>query len=754
MATRTVVLALSVALAVSAFELNSDVSPVQKVVTMLEDLQTQVIMEGKTEAKSYDKFACFCKDMSEEKTWDIEDAQDLIADLTATINQKTADREDYDQVIAEQSQILEEKEKTMEESAALRKKNYDAFMLELNDCYTATKEIDFAVVELKAREKEVHSSLVSLKGMTKTVRKMALLAEALGLESKHRKAVDALLQQDPEVPMEDFTFDATEVIKEVKELKPGFEGRIKELKLAESKSVFEHTSVMQALTDEKKAAEKTLAEAEKMKAEAMKTIADSQQQLTTTSAQMTDDQAYLKDLMELCNTKSKEWDQRSKMRQDELTALTSALSIMKERVAAKTTEKTVRFMQGETAVSKAAVVADDSSAAKDTKSADAVTADASEGDADSDTDAQELADGVEAEAAAPSFVQLSSPRRAIASAIQLRGAPADKADGRTRVLTLLRKRSEELDSPVLAALASKVAADPFVKIRKLIQELIERLLQEAADEANHKGWCDKAFGKAKQSRATKAEMVTKLNTALSENEAKRDGLAEQIAKLTKELDELNNSLSTTTKMRNDESAENAATVSEAQEGLEAVEEAIDILDKFYKTSAKAEIEFLQTHANTKGVADDLPDTGFGGAYKASQGASTGVLGMMDVIKSDFERTIKETEKDEKHAAAEFLAFDTETKSSISQKTTAKNAMDSEKVETEGSIAEDKESLTQEQSLLDKSIQEIQELQPACVDTGMSYEERVAKREQEIESLKEALCTLDKEGPEQTEPECA
>merc|ERR1719281_928376 len=77
--------------------------------------------------------------------------------------------------------------------------------------------------------------------------------------------------------------------------------------------------------------------------------------------------------------------------------------------------------------------------------------------------------------------------------------------------------------------------------------------------------------------------------------------------------------------------------------------------------------------------------------------------MMDVIKSDFERTIKETEKDEKAAAAEFLAFDTESKSSIAQKTTAKNAMDAEKVETEGTIAEDKESLVEEQSLLDKAI---------------------------------------------------
>merc|ERR1719321_448197 len=178
--------------------------------------------------------------------------------------------------------------------------------------------------------------------------------------------------------------------------------------------------------------------------------------------------------------------------------------------------------------------------------------------------------------------------------------------------------------------------------------------------------------------------------------------------------------------------------------------AIDILSKFYKTAAKDTVELFQEG----GVADDLPDTGFGGANTGSQGAATGILGMMDVIKSDFERTIATTEKAEKSAAAEFLAFETETKSSIAQKTTANNAKDSEKIDAEGSIAEDKASLTEEQALLDKAIQEIMELQPACVDTGMSYEERVAKREQEIESLKEALCTLDKEGPEQTEPECA
>merc|ERR1719387_2797617 len=742
---------------------------------MMEDLQTQVILEGKAEAKTYDKFACFCKDMSEEKTWDIEDAQDLINELTATINELSADREAQDTVITEQTEIIEVREKTMKAEAAKRAKSHAEFQAELDDCYLATKEIDFAVAELKAREGAVHgASLISLKGMTKTVRKMALMADAMGLAPKHTKLMTALLQQDPEVPMEDFAFDATEVIKTVKELKPGFEGKAKDLKVAEAKTNGEHMLVMQALTDEKKKAEKLLGDATKIKATDMEGIAKASAELTSVSATMTDDQAYLTELTGTCNEQSKVWDQRSKMRQDELTALTSALTIVKDKVATKTTG-TVRLAQRASKVEAAAEPkeqdsqasqpsgedqeeGDEEEEAPEAPKSDAVF-DSADGDDDDDDDDKALA-----------FVQeLSSPRlqgRGLVSAIQVRSrqnlrAAAGGSDPRSRVLTLIRTRSQELQSPVLTALASRLASDPFVKIRKLIQELIERLLQEAADEANHKGFCDKEMGKAKQERDTSVEDLTALNTALAENEAKRDKLTEEIAVLTKAIGELDGALATATKTRADESAENEATVEEASEGLEAVEMAIDILDKFYKTTAKATVLAQAKGEDADSDEDEedaaipgMPDTGFSGANTGSQGASTGILGMMDVIMSDFERTIKTTEKEEKEAAATFLKYETETKSSIGQKTMAKTNNEATLTETTGSIAEDKQSLEDEQKIIDKALQEIIELQPACVDTGMSYEERVAKREQEIESLKEALCVLDKEGPEQTEPECA
>merc|ERR1719395_55939 len=106
------------------------------------------------------------------------------------------------------------------------------------------------------------------------------------------------------------------------------------------------------------------------------------------------------------------------------------------------------------------------------------------------------------------------------------------------VVDLLDASGQKLKSTLLTELAGKIAVDHFAKIKKLIQELIERLLQEAANEANQKGWCDKAIGDAEQRRMYAAEQVEELNGEMAELEATRDVLVEELAILEKEIADL------------------------------------------------------------------------------------------------------------------------------------------------------------------------------------------------------------------------
>jgi hypothetical protein len=296
---------------------------------------------------------------------------------------------------------------------------------------------------------------------------------------------------------------------------------------------------------------------------------------------------------------------------------------------------------------------------------------------------------------------------------------------------------------MLTALASQIAASPFKKITKLIQELIERLLQEAANEANQKGWCDKSLADGEQRRTYAAEKIEELNGEMAELEATRDTLNEELAILAKEIADLNAAQAKAEKERADEKQENSETVAEAQAGLDAVEQAIDILDKFYKTAAnKAKVD--PTALLQKGPLDDMPDAGFdaGETYAGAQGTSGGILGMLDVIKSDFIRTITETEKAEAEAEQDHLKFMTETSVSLAEKTMAEEQKTKYKDDTVAKLESADSDLSSQTELLTTAISELIELQPACVDTGMSYEERVARREQEIESLKKALCILE------------
>merc|ERR1719215_589664 len=59
-----------------------------------------------------------------------------------------------------------------------------------------------------------------------------------------------------------------------------------------------------------------------------------------------------------------------------------------------------------------------------------------------------------------------------------------------KVAQFLQSQSEKLGSRVLSLVAQRIESDPFVKVKKMIKDLITKLMEEAAAESEHKGWCD------------------------------------------------------------------------------------------------------------------------------------------------------------------------------------------------------------------------------------------------------------------------
>merc|ERR1719191_549791 len=124
-----------------------------------------------------------------------------------------------------------------------------------------------------------------------------------------------------------------------------------------------------------------------------------------------------------------------------------------------------------------------------------------------------------------------------------------------------------------------------------------------------------------------------------------------------------------------------------------------------------------------------------------QGASGGVIGMLEVIESDFARLESETKAAEATAQKEYDEFMTDSEVDKAQKTKDIEHKTAKKQDQEQALVSTKEDLEGTQKELDAALAYFDKLKPSCVDAGVSYEDRVARRKEEIESLQEALRIL-------------
>jgi len=312
---------------------------------------------------------------------------------------------------------------------------------------------------------------------------------------------------------------------------------------------------------------------------------------------------------------------------------------------------------------------------------------------------------------APSFFQVASSSRS----------------GGDGVLAVLREVTRRTNSSSLALLSRRVrtvmrsdltsSADAFGKIKTMIADMIDSMEKKLREEAGKKAYCDSEMKKAASKQEGKQSELEDLQTKIDAATSKSAALKEEVADLQKALVTIGEFQVNTTAMRQKEKAQFKKTVPEVQEGLDGVKTALKVLREYYKG----------TQAATE-----------------RGGAATGVIGMLEVVESDFAKNLAEMRVAEATAQEDFKKDmqDLELEKARKEQDVKYKSQEAKRLDVElQEFRSDSDNVQTELS----AIEEFNSgLQAECTVTPESYEERRAKRQAEIEGLKTALDALDAE----------
>eukprot|EP00933_Yihiella_yeosuensis_P031771 TRINITY_DN2538_c0_g1_i1.p1 TRINITY_DN2538_c0_g1~~TRINITY_DN2538_c0_g1_i1.p1 ORF type:complete len:717 (-),score=237.35 TRINITY_DN2538_c0_g1_i1:69-2219(-) len=700
-------IALIACLASSASAGNpKDSNAVAKVIEMLEGLSAKVEAEGTAERKTYEKYARWCGETQEEKEGEITTGKDSIVELKAAIKTGEADKENQIDAISGDGgfeQTIAELEKTIADDIEQRKKDKATYEAANKETEKAIEGLDKAVEAMRASQPEV----LLQEGTRHELRSAALLADALGFEGKD--ALKALA-----APTQDYNFHSGGIIEMLEKLQADFREADRTADEEEMKAFSSFTASQIALKAALTKNQRNLETAKEAKGAAIAKVGQAKKDLEETEAELADDEKYLADLIEMCDEKKRTYDQRSSTRNGELAALTEATQIMKDSTGKKSDANSLLFEVAAKAAETPAVL----------RSAE--------------IDAELIEQ-------ATSFLQVAEAKHLPIRF--LRGAMSENAvDRRQEAVNFLMKMAEETHKGRFVAFAQKAAkfsahADVFGEIKRMIADQIESLKNKAAESQSRKASCDKRISESTVKRDNANQEVNELNTKMMESEARRDELAEDIKRLKSEIETIAEEVKNATASRNQESAENAANIEEAEIALSGVDAAMKVIKDFYGANKENEVALVQKNSkNGNSQPDkDAPDASFKNkeAYKGSQEASTGIVGMLEVIQSDFQRSVSDTKAAEKSASKQHTKFLGEADISTNKKKTASDAKKKFLSETVEQLGEEESSLNTQLGILRSGIGELAALDEEC-GSQVSYEERKAARAEEIKALQGAI----------------
>merc|ERR1719407_28518 len=234
----------------------------------------------------------------------------------------------------------------------------------------------------------------------------------------------------------------------------------------------------------------------------------------------------------------------------------------------------------------------------------------------------------------------------------------------------------------------------------------------------------------KETKAKKEEKESDLDTLgtkIDKATSKIAKLKEEIATLEAELLAIAEAQKKADEIRAEEAAAWKEAKADYESGVEGVGMALQVLRDYY-----AEKEAL--------IQQPAP----GATHSKATGAATGIIGMLEVIESDFTKSLADGSAAEAMAIEAYEKLTMDNKIATTEKSTAVEYKTKDQKETESmleGLKEDKASAEKEYAAI---MEYWEKLQGMCIAKPEPYAERKRRREAEIAGLKEALTILEEE----------
>merc|ERR1719356_2257656 len=305
------------------------------------------------------------------------------------------------------------------------------------------------------------------------------------------------------------------------------------------------------------------------------------------------------------------------------------------------------------------------------------------------------------------------------------------------VIQLVKQLAKKHHSSALAQLASRMTAairfgtaggeDPFAKVKGLIESMISKLEEEAKAEATEKAYCDEEMAKTEAKRSELMDDVAKVSAKIDQAKSKSAALSADIKQLEAELAALMKSQAEMDKIRQEENAAYVQAKEDLTLGLSGVRQALSVLRDYYASDASLVQQPAMPALHTK-----------------ASGAGTSIIGILEVVESDFATGLAKEESQEEDAQSLYDEITQEnkvTKTMKDQDLKYKTAEVKSLAKAVADMSSDKDSLDTELSAVNEYYAKLKD---RCIAKPETYEERKARREAEINGLKEALKVLETE----------